>query len=86
MRLPSPNAHWRDSARYPRLFFMDARATFPILLALVHIRLWTLLLALSMTLFFALLHRFGFTINIFGRWVRSVFAGPRKTAYPWWLK
>ena len=86
MRPPSSDAHWRDSARYPRLFFIDARAAFPILLALIHIRLWTLALALIMTLFFALLNRFGFTINVFARWVRGVFAGPRKIAYPWWLR
>jgi len=86
MKPPSADAHWRDSARYPRFFIIDARAAFPILLALVHIRLWTFGLALLATLFFAVLHRYGFTIDVFGRWIRAIFAGPRKISAPWWLR
>lgn len=86
MRTPSPDAHWRDSARYPRFFIIDARAAFPILLALIHMRLWTFILALIVTLFFAVLHRYGFTITVFGRWALSLIGGPRKIAVPWWLR
>jgi intracellular multiplication protein IcmT len=86
MKTPSVDAHWRDSARYPRFFIIDARASFPVLLALVHIRLWTLLTALVAMLFFAILHRYGFTVAVFGRWLGALLAGARKIAMPWWLR
>lgn len=78
-------AHWRDSARTPRFFFVSGYSTFPLLLFLFHIRWWTLIVAVLATLFFTLLERYGFTIKVFLRWLRSVFAGPRKIANPWWI-
>ena len=80
----SDAAHWRDSARSARFFVVDARAAFPLLLFLMHIRLWSFILAIIATLFFALLERYGFTVPVFIRWVRSMIAGPYKTASPWW--
>ncbi len=77
-------AYWRDSARNVRLWFIDFRACFPLLFFLLHIRLWTFLLALLTTLFFAGLERYGFSLAIFARWLRSFIAGPRKIAQPWW--
>lgn len=77
-------AHWRDSARTPRLWFIDFRACFPLLILIFHIRLWTFLVALAFTLFFTALERYGFTLAVFSRWLRSFFAGPRKMAQPWW--
>jgi len=76
--------HWRDSARTPRFFFMDARAAFPLLFFLLHIRLWTLIVAVIATIFFAILERYGFTVNVFGRWLRTTLVGKRKMASPWW--
>jgi len=77
-------AHWRDSARSPRFFFIDARAAFPLLLFLLHIRLWSFILALVTMLFFWGLERYGFSLIVFLRWMRNVFAGPHKIAIPWW--
>ena len=77
-------AHWRDSARHARFFIIDARAAFPFLLFLLHIRFWSFILAVVATCFFALLERYGFTVGVFLRWIRSALAGPRKTAMPWW--
>ena len=79
-------AHWRDSARTVRLFFLDFRACFPLLLLLFHIRLWTFILALFATLFFTALDRYGFSLAVFMRWIRSFLAGPRKMAQPWWKR
>lgn len=79
-------AHWRDSARPVKLWFVDFRATFPLMIFLMHIRLWTFVLAVFTTLFFAMLERFGFTVSVFMRWVRSYVAGPRKIAQPWWKR
>lgn len=77
-------AHWRDSARSARFFFIDYRAAFPLLILLVHIRMWTFIFAIIMTTCFALLERYGFTVAVFARTVRSYIAGPRKIAQPWW--
>jgi len=79
-------AHWRDSARPVRFFIVDFRATFPLLLFLLHIRLWTFIFAVAATLFFGALEHYGFTMSVFARWLRSYIAGPRKIAQPWWKK
>lgn len=79
-------AHWRDSARNVRFWFVDFRACFPLLFMLFHIRLWTFILAVIATLFFTLLERYGFSLAVFSRWVRSYLAGPRKIAQPWWRR
>lgn len=77
-------AHWRDSARAAKLFIIDASVAFPLFLFLVHIKLWTFVIAISCMLFFTVLGRYGYSINVFLRIVRSFFAGARKTAIPWW--
>ena len=79
------DSHWRDSARYARFGFLDCRAVFPLFLFLLHIRLWTFILAIIGVIFFALLERYGFTIPVFWRWLRSALAGKRRMAIPWWL-
>ena len=79
-------AHWRDSARNVRLWIVDFRACFPLLILLFHIRLWTFVLALITTIFFAALERYGFSVAVFLRWLRSFVAGPRKMAQPWWKR
>lgn len=79
-------AHWRDSARSVRLFFLDFRACFPLLILLFHIRWWTFILAVVATIFFTALERYGFTLNVFLRWLRAFIAGNRKIAQPWWKR
>ncbi len=79
-------AHWRDSARSVRLWIVDFRACFPLLVLLLHIRLWTFILAIVTTVFFALLERYGFSVAVFLRWLRAYVAGPRKIAQPWWRR
>jgi intracellular multiplication protein IcmT len=76
--------HWRDSARNARFFLVDARAAFVFLLFLLHIRWWTFILAVVTVIFFAALERYGFTLTVFGRWLRTFLAGPHKSATPWW--
>lgn len=78
-------AHWRDSARNVRFFIIDYRATFPLLILIFHIRLWTFIFAVIATLFFALIERWGYTPAVFWRWLKSYYiAGPVKVAQPWW--
>lgn len=85
MRDPA-NAHWRDSARSPKLFFMDAYAAFPMLLFLLHIRWWTFFLCLGVIAFFVILEKFGFTVPVFKRWLRVFFAGPHRNSRPWYAQ
>ena len=77
-------AYWRDSARIPRFFMIDARAAFPLLFFLLHIRIWTFVVAVLATIFFAALERYGFTLWVFFRWFRCLLAGKRKIAVVWW--
>lgn len=82
-RIPT-EPHWRDSARNARFFMVDARAAFTLLLFLLHIRVWTFVLAAATMIFFTILEHYGFTLTAFGRWLRSFLAGPHKSATPWW--
>lgn len=77
-------AHWRDIARTPRFYIMDALAAFPLLLFFLHMRLWTFIVAVLIVLFLMALERFKFTIPVFIRWTRSTLAGPIRVARPWW--
>ncbi|MBN2689776.1 MAG: IcmT/TraK family protein [Gammaproteobacteria bacterium] len=84
MRQPSATAHWRDSARPARFFIFDAKAAFPMLLFFLHIKLWTFVVAVFCMLFFTILNRYGYSVEVFLRVFRSFLAGPRKFAVPWW--
>jgi intracellular multiplication protein IcmT len=79
-------AHWRDSARSVRLWLVDFRACFPLLIFIFHITWFTFILALITTVFFGALERYGFSVSVFLRWLRSYLAGPRKIAQPWWRR
>lgn len=78
------STHWRDSARTARFFVMDARAAFPLVLFILHMKLWTFIVAVIAMSFFAMLERWGFTVPVFLRWSRSTIAGKYKTSRPWW--
>lgn len=77
-------AHWRDTARPTKFWIFDFRAAFPVLLWLLHIRLWTFVVAVVAIIGLSLLERFGFSVVVFLRWFRSALAGRRKVARPWW--
>lgn len=81
---PSPDAAWRDSARSAKFWIFESYAVFPVLLALYNIQLWTIAAALSAVCFLSILSYYGFTLNVFGRLLRSFVAGPRKNATQWW--
>ncbi len=79
-----PTAYWRDSARNPRFFMVDALAALPLVLFLLHIRWWTFYLAIATIVFFGVLERFDFTVPVFLRWARSTIAGKIRVAKPTW--
>ena len=80
------HAHWRDSARSPRFFLVDALASLPLLFVFIHARWWTFYLAVSTMIFFIILERFKFTLPVFMRWLRATIAGPVRVAKPWWRR
>lgn len=80
------SAHWRDSARQPRLAMIDYRATFAFLMWLFFPRWWTFWLAIFAIVFFTVLEYFGFSVIVFFRWLRCFIAGPHKEAIPWWQR
>ena len=82
---PPSSAHWRDSARPARFFIFNSTGVFPLLVFLFHIRLWTFIVAIIVMSFLSLLERYGFNLEVFGRWFRSILAGRRKIAHPWWM-
>ncbi|AAO91137.1 IcmT/TraK family protein [Coxiella burnetii] len=77
-------AHWRDSARSVRFFIWDGKTAFPLLLFLLHIQWWTLIVAVTAMVFFTVLNRYGFSVEVFLRWLRSAIGGRRKIAIAWW--
>ncbi|MCH9744108.1 MAG: IcmT/TraK family protein [Gammaproteobacteria bacterium] len=79
-------AHWRDSARSIRFFIWDGKAAFPMVLFLMYMRIWTLVVAVGTMMFFTILNRYGFSPIVFLRWLRSILAGRRKMAIPWWMQ
>lgn len=85
LRQPSKDAHWRDSARPAKLFMFDAKASFALLLFLLHIRVWTFVFAIVTMVFLTAISRYGFNTTVFMRWLRSSLAGRRKMANPWWV-
>ena len=79
-------AHWRDTARPVKLWIVNSNATFPIVFALFHIRWWTMSLALAAVVALSVLEYYGFTIVVFGRYLRNLLAGSRRLAIPWWMQ
>lgn len=72
--------HWRNTARPIRFFNVDARAAIFLLIFLVHIRLWTFVLAIGAILFFMILERFGLTLPLAMRRARVWFIGKKRPA------
>jgi intracellular multiplication protein IcmT len=63
-----------------RFFALDARAVFPFLLVLIHIRGWTLMLALVCTILFWIAERMGLRFDAALRAVRAWFVAPYRPA------
>ena len=85
IRQPPPTAHWRDSARQLMFFFVDVKAAFPFVFFLMHMKIWTFFVAFFAMIFFVVLNYFGFSVPVFLRWLRALFAGRRKAAQLWWM-
>lgn len=85
MKKFSDNAHWRDTAREPKLWIFDYLATFPLVIMMFHITWTTFAFAIAVMVFFSVLKHYGFSLPVFARTVRSFLAGKRRLSTPWWM-
>lgn len=75
------NWHWRNSMRPARFFNLDARAAFPFLILLVHMRSYTFVLTIIITLIFMYLERRGLTFDASLRAFRLWLTGNKRPAW-----
>jgi intracellular multiplication protein IcmT len=76
--LVTKKMNWRETARIPRILFMDARSLVPLLIFFFHMRLWTFVVAIVGITLFAILERLGFTLEILLRLIRVKVIGGYK--------
>ena len=77
---PSGDLHWRNTQKPARFWFMDARGAVFLLLFLVHMRIWTLVLAILSMIVFYVLERAGLTFEAALRAIRSYILGRNRPA------
>lgn len=77
------DTHWRNTMKSARFFALDARAAFPFLLVLIHIRWWTIGVAFVTTILFWLAERLGLKFDAALRAVRAWFVAPFRPAQPY---
>lgn len=70
---------WRDTAIYPKLGPIDARAVVVIPPAFLPVALWKIAIAATVILFFWALNQRGTSLAACFRMVRSKMAGPQRT-------
>lgn len=73
--------HWRNTMKPVRFFNFDARASFFLILVLMHARLWTLLLMITVMTIFWILERKGLSFAAAMRALRLWFIGPYRPAF-----
>lgn len=75
-------AHWRETYKPARFFFMDARAGVPVLLTLLHFRIWTVTLTVLWIGLFWLLERRGLSFATSLRALRAWAIGDDRPRLP----
>lgn len=78
--------HWRNSGNHAKFLMVDARASYPLLLFLVHMRIWTFGLWVFSMIFFGILNYMGYTLPTALRMFRAKAAGPLRYTKPWWRR
>jgi intracellular multiplication protein IcmT len=71
-------SHWRDSARQPKLFIIDAKAALFVLFWLLHPRWWTFYVALGFIILVTILDYFKLTLPVAMRLLRRAIGGKKK--------
>lgn len=73
--------HWRNTMKPVRFFMLDARAGFFIILLLVHARIWTLVLMITVNAIFWILERKGLSFMSAIRAIRLWLIGNYRPAW-----
>lgn len=76
--------HWRDSARQPRFFIIDANIIWPMLLFLFAMSMRTTILLVGSAIFLLALERTNFTIMKFLRYIYVFVGGRMRYRQGWW--
>ncbi len=75
MKIQILNGFWRESARSVRLAFMSVYVVVPLMLFLLHIRIWTLCVLVGTIIVMSVIERFGFTPPVATLALRAYIAG-----------
>lgn len=78
--------HWRNTMKPVRFFGFDARAGFFVILVLIHARMWTFGLMLSVLVIFWILERKGLSFASAIRALRRWLTGAHRPAWIWTRK
>jgi intracellular multiplication protein IcmT len=79
------DTHWRNTMKPARFFALDAFSVFPFMLVLIHVRLWTIILAAVVTTVFWISERMGLRLLPALRAVRAWFVAPVRPAQAYQL-
>jgi len=77
---------WRNTMLPVRVYVVDARVLIPLMIVLVHVRLWTLYVGLGGIAVFTALEWLGLTFPAAVRTARRWIVGRRRPAIPAWKK
>jgi len=72
--------HWRNTQKPVRFFMLDARAFLAVLLFLLHMRMWTFVMAIVIMVLFMIFERRGLTFAASLRALRCWILGERRPA------
>lgn len=72
--------YWRETHKQPRFFIFDGRLVFLILLVIMHLRVWTVLLAIVTMIVLFFFERKGVSADSILRFIRARIVGQRRTA------
>ncbi len=70
--------HWRNSQKPARFFAVDARAFAAVFLCLIHLRFWTIMLAIVVMFLFWAFERRGLTFEAACRALRAWILGRKR--------
>ena len=76
--------YWRDASRPVKFFIWDVQAVYPFAVWMIFPSVWLLEVAAIVAVFFTILAKYGISLVVFFRMFRTILAGSRKSAIPWW--
>lgn len=72
--------YWRETHKLPRFLIFDGRVVLPILLSILHMRLWTIILTVIVLIALFYFDRKGISADSIARFLRAKFVGSHRTA------